>query len=186
MLLGLTGKAGVGKSSTAEVLARHHGFYDIAFADPLKQAAAGIFGLPLKNFYEPELKEVIDAYWGMSPRTMLQKLGTEACRNIIDQNIWIKSLTRRLENVSDRLVNVVVTDVRFDNEADEIRKLGGTVVHVISSRDSNLPSDNQKHLSESGVFFKEGDVILNNKGSFEELPGVVNVLVAELGAKHAG
>ena len=188
MLIGLTGKAGVGKSTVTNLLLDFHGYFDLAFADSLKKAAREIFGLPLSYFRDQDLKEVVDPFWNMSPRKMLQLLGTDACRNNIDQDIWVKSLLRAFYKLTDDFsepINVVVSDIRFENEATAIRNAGGIVVHVVASRASGLSDELQNHASESGVKFITGDWILNNRGTQEELPAELAKLLTAIGELNA-
>ncbi len=182
MLIGLTGKARSGKDTSANFMVDEHGFNGAAFAAPLKVAASVIFGLPLEHFYEDDLKEVVDSFWNLSPRQMLQKLGTEACRKVFSEDIWIRSLENSFQQAFDASYNLVITDVRFDNEADFIRSKGGVIVHVVSGRESTLETSAQNHSSEAGVTFKEGDQILNNRGSIADLGFAVDHLITVLKA----
>jgi len=172
MIIGLTGKAGSGKNAVAEVMRHHHGFREEAFADNLKAAAAVIFDLSIVNFYDQKLKEVFNPYWDMTPREMLQKLGTEACRNTFGGDIWMKSLGSKLGQ--GRGERVVITDVRFENEAAMIRAKGGVVVHVHSNRESKLADGSQAHASEAGIELNQQDYQLFNHKTLAELPFIVS------------
>lgn len=55
--------------------------------------------------------------------------------------------------------NIVVTDCRFENEADVVRELGGTVVHI--TRQNSQQYD--PHASEAGIAIKDGDLLIENK-----------------------
>src|SRR6185503_18980748 len=99
----------------------------------LKEACKLIFGLSDEQVYGDELKEVIDEYWGHSPREILQKVGTELfrerlpelCKNISD-DIWIRSVDRQIMNLRKKgLTKFVITDVRFPNELEFIKQKNG-------------------------------------------------------------
>lgn len=184
MLIGLTGSAGVGKNTVATILGQRHDYFELAFADSLKTAASVIFGLTTENFYDPVLKETTCPYWEMTPRKMLQKLGTEGCREVFGPDIWIKSLARSLAELGEDTDNVAITDVRFNNEAEFIRSIGGVVVHVVSGRNSTLATESQQHASEQGITFLEGDFVLPNRGTLAELPATVDAMMVFLGANH--
>lgn len=131
LVIGLTGKAHSGKDTVGEVLQRGYGFFTHSWAEPLKQAASHIFGLGLEHFHNQELKEIRNEYWGMTPREMLLVLGTEACRDVIDNDIWIKRGMMEIQNRLDNGAHVVVTDTRFPNEAEAIKKMGGYIIEVV-------------------------------------------------------
>ena len=140
---------------------------EFAFADALKKAASEVFHAPLVHFYADDKKEVVDDYWGMSPRNMLQKLGTEACREIFGQDVWIKSLVKKLSDYDT--FDIVVTDVRFENEAAMVRERGGVVIHVISDRETTLETSTQAHASEAGVALHDEDYQIFNNGTLADL-----------------
>lgn len=167
-LIGLHGRAQVGKDTVANYLALQHGFAKTSFAGPLKSAAAVMFNLTDEQRLEQN-KEVVIPYWGISPRTMYQKLGTEGGRNLFGTDLWLKRW--KLEAL-DLLAKqpVVVSDVRFDNEADIIRNMGGTIVHIKSHRASPLTTTAKAHASEAGIeFCVATDLQISNDGSYEEL-----------------
>ena len=179
MLSVITGPAGAGKNTVADILTEHFGFKQLAFADPLKFAASWIFDMPIENFYDQDLKEKVSAYWGMSPRGLLQKLGTDACREVFGPDIWIKAMQSKMLRLIDQGYDIVITDGRFDNEADTIRNLGGKVIHIQTNRPSTLANGHQAHKSESGVKFIDGDFVIDNNGTLAELEEIVRFFVAE-------
>ena len=166
-LIGLAGKAGAGKDTVADYLWEKEGAIKIAFADPLRLAASAIFGLGQCNFLDRDLKEAEVEYWGMTPRRMLQLLGTEATKPVFGADIWLKRWFLSYSAVRDT-DHVVVPDVRFDVEADAIRNLGGTIVHI-ARPGARLSGATGEHSSEAGIELRDGDMYLSNSGSVEEL-----------------
>jgi hypothetical protein len=65
---------------------------------------------------------------------MLQLLGTEATKPVFGDDIWLKRWFLSYSAVRDT-DHVVVPDVRFDVEADAIRRLGGTIIHIVRPGD---------------------------------------------------
>jgi predicted kinase len=123
MLVGLGGLKGAGKNVVAEMLRRAFGFRVVAFADSLKLACKVIFGFTTEQLHGSQAsKEAIDPYWGKSPRWIMQRVGTEAMRKNVLDDVWVRALERQL--TAGRFA---VADVRFPNEADMIRRLGGEV-----------------------------------------------------------
>jgi hypothetical protein len=176
ILLGLTGKAGSGKDSVGLVLREEHEFSRLAFADPLKEVCAALFGISLDRFHIPSLKEKRVPAWGLSPRQMLQVVGTDMVRRYLGNDFWIKRMRYDLEGWLG-YDNIVITDVRFEDEAAFVRSLGGIVVHV-KRPGAGLDGEAGAHVSEAGVMFNAADLILSNDGSLEDLPGKVAQLLA--------
>lgn len=161
MIIALTGKKRSGKDTAGSYLVDKYGFTKYAFAQPIKDICKIIF-LWDERHIEGELKEVIDTRWGISPREAFQTIGTDIFRDtfpklhkkfnyLIGMDIWIKRFIYWYQDNKDK--DIVITDLRFFNEAQILRELGGYIVKIIS------PVPNQdKHKSET-----EMDRITANK-----------------------
>jgi ABC-type uncharacterized transport system ATPase subunit len=132
-IIGLVGFIGSGKNTVADYLVSTHDFQSVSFAGHLKDAVAAIFGWPRYllegNTGESRIwREQSDPYWSeklnmvVTPRWVLQHLGTDVLRHHFADDLWIWSLEKVLRFVSR---NYVVTDVRFPNEIKMIRSLMG-------------------------------------------------------------
>lgn len=143
VLIGLIGKKGSGKDTTADFLTGRYGFIKRAYADPLKKVCKELFLLEDGQVHDPVLKEKIDPRWDMTPRQMMQWMGTDIVRSQLGKDFWVRHMDmfRRLHPTQD----IVVTDVRFQNEADWITKNGGVLCRV-NRPDSS--SDHDLHPSE--------------------------------------
>jgi hypothetical protein len=93
---------------------------------------------------------------GRSPRHAMQTLGTEWGRDQMNENFWVNITLQRVK-LFDR---VVISDVRFPNEVDMIRKLGGMVVRV-ERQIGDVPAD--LHPSEAWIPHLTVDAVLNNR-----------------------
>lgn len=176
-LIGLSGRARSGKSTVADIL-ECVGYTQVAFADALKGAAAVMFGIDEACFYDDDRKEKIIPHWGISPRQMAQRLGTEGGRNVFGKDLWIKRLEQTLSDLHGLYTaNVVVTDVRFDNEAEWVRSKGGAMINMVRP---GAPSVTE-HASEGGVSSHLIDAVIYNDGSFEELEAKVWRAMSGLG-----
>lgn len=142
MIIGVVGFIGSGKGTVADILVNKKGFTKISFADSVKDATAAIFGWP-RGLLEGdtdesrEFREKKDEWWSektgkhITPRNMLQLMGTEAGRDVIHPDVWVLSVERKIGMYK----NVVIPDVRFPNEMNFIQSMGGFVVRVKRGED---------------------------------------------------
>jgi len=142
MIIGICGLIGSGKGTVADILVEQ-GFTKVSFADKLKDGVATIFGwdralLEGDTDESREWREQADDFWTeetgrtITPRIVLQEFGTECMRDGFDNGVWVSLLKKHM---IDNPGNYVVPDVRFRNEQDMIRKLGGKVWQVKRGKD---------------------------------------------------
>ena len=153
VLLAVCGKARSGKDTFADYLIKNYGFEKKAFADPLKEMCRALFMFNDEQLYG-NLKEIIDERWNITPREALQKLGTEFVReninnylpnlDCIPKDFWLKRFQLWYEDNKDK--NIIISDIRFANESELIKKLGGTIIRVKSINDVN---NTHSHISEN-------------------------------------
>lgn len=141
MIIGLTGKARSGKDTAAAQLVKG-GFEHYWFSKPMKDACRSIFGWSDAHLYG-DLKEVVDERFGVSPRVALQTLGTEWGRDCINKDLWINIAKMKMESAQ----NIVISDCRFDNEAEIIRSMGGYIVEIVRGDIEQVNA----HSSEGGI-----------------------------------
>ena len=165
-LIGITGKARSGKDAIAKFAWSQYGFTRIAFADPVKMAAQAKFGLTIEQTWRDELKEVVIPHWGMTPRQIFQMEGTEAGRDVFGNDLWIKRFMLSYNLLKDT-DDIIVPDVRFDNEAYAIKALGGIIIEVRRGQ-AGLSGSAASHVSESGLSLP-ADYVIENEGTLEEL-----------------
>ena len=145
-IIGIAGPARSGKDTVGTYLKNYHGFKGVFFAEPLKEGARTMLGLTDAQLYGDEKEKPIE-WLGQSPRYILQTLGTDWGRQLINDDIWLLIAKRRIEAYLEDGFNVCITDVRFDNEANMIRDMGGTIWHVERPDVQKV----NKHISEAGV-----------------------------------
>lgn len=146
-MIGLVGKKGAGKDTLADYMVNHDGFRKLAFANSLKMICQKLFLLTDEQLNDAILKERIDSRWGYSPRQLLQKVGTDWCRDEIGQDFWIR---RMKEEINDGTKDkVVITDVRFENEYEFVKENGGVII-LIDGRTNDV-TETAQHISEHFV-----------------------------------
>lgn len=184
MIIGLVGFIGSGKGTVRDILVREHGYHGFAFADALKDAVATIFTWP-RGLLEGDsnasraFRERVDPWWShklgyeVTPRLILQKMGTEACRHGIADNIWIAALEKRIHGYDD----VVISDCRFPNEIDFVRSAGGVIVRVKRGEDPTSEELSKLHISETAWLPYEPDITIHNNGTIEELKKEIKLVL---------
>lgn len=180
MLIGLAGRKASGKSTVAHYMCTQHGFDEVALADPIKDglvAMLGPLGFKRDHFDDPKLKELTAEEFGVSPRRMMQTLGTEWGRNLIDEDMWITIAEARIEamRLGGFCPAIVVSDIRRSNEAAWIRRMGGRVWEIDTLQGS---AGRDPHISEIGIAGHERDEVICNMGTLDELYAKVDALLA--------
>ena len=124
----------------------------------------------------------------LTPRLILQLLGTECGRNIIHPNIWVNTLfsdyaykaefetdvtsegNPYIKQISEKS-NWIITDLRFFNELKAIKDKGGITIKVNRTREgfSNQKLLSKLHFSETALDNAEFDYVINNNGTIKEL-----------------
>ncbi len=179
LVFGLTGQARSGKDTLAGYLVDNHGFVRIGLADPLREFVSLVTGLDPDSLMDGSIKEEpLDWLGGKSPRQLMQLLGTEFGRDMIDKDIWLKVAQRRIELAKDRgAAGVVISDVRFDNEAAWVDKMGGHVIRIVRPGAQKVSN----HVSESGVDDGWVSKVIYNDSSLTKLALAAPHLLYEYG-----
>ena len=153
-IVGLVGLARSGKDSVGTLLLNTQGFQmTSAFANPLKWGAMETFGLTFQEAFGMGVdREEIHPFWGISIREILQKFGTESIRNVFGEDHWVRLMEKKLQ---ESTVDTVLTDVRFDNEIEMIRRFGGKIIGIVRTEDQPTV---QYHVSEEMATFRLEEV----------------------------
>jgi hypothetical protein len=188
MIIGLSGYARSGKDSVADILVEEFGYIRVAFADKLREALYALNPIVSIGVYEDfhwdysknvYVQDVIDEYgwdgvkgteYADEIRRLLQRMGTEAGRNLLGNDIWVDAAF--FELTEDK--NYVFTDCRFSNEALRVRQYQGKVWRV--TRPGVEPAND--HISEIGLDNWPFDAIVLNDRSLEDLKKKVIALEA--------
>lgn len=172
-LIGLTGPAGCGKDTAGAYLCRKHGFVRYGFADPLKAMLLAI-GVDMND---RDGKEKPHPVFGVSPRRMAQTLGMDWMRDMICKDGWLRLAEQFIDDEFTPANGIVFTDVRFENEAEMIRRRGGAIWHL----KRNVPGV-EAHVSERPIVEYLSDRQLLNNSTMDHLYGNIETLLWGMGA----
>lgn len=165
MIIGISGKKQSGKDTVAAILVEDYGFTRLAFADVIK---ACVYTLdPIVSLSGLRLQHLVDSNgWEAAKefpevRRLLQVFGTEVGRNLIDEQIWVEMTLAGAKASS----NIVISDVRFKNEAEEIKYQGGQVWRITRAVGDTIDF----HRSETELDSWNFDYYVPNNGTLEDL-----------------
>jgi hypothetical protein len=160
-LIGIAGKARSGKDTVGNFIVSAVGGYCFGFADPIRSMMRQI-GIDMSDPYWTDHKEEVIPALGVSPRYLMQTLGTEWGRELVNPDLWVTIAKQRVLSSGSSLA--IATDVRFENEAAWIRDMGGTIIHIRRKLDKN-----DQHASEAGVAVQPSDITIDNDRDLEDL-----------------
>lgn len=158
MIIGLTGHKGAGKSEAAKTLISL-GYQRERFAGPLKDMLRAL-GLTEAQVDGDQKETPCPLLGGATPRHAMQTLGSEWGRSLIDPNLWIMIWKSRATAHS----HVVVDDIRFPNEVDAIRELGGAICRI-----DRPGAHGDGHISEQHIDMLPADHVIANTGNLSDL-----------------
>lgn len=168
-VIGISGYARTGKDTIADYLVENEGYTKISFSTPMKEAMYRLNPrITVNEIQNTALRIGVDVYgWeGLKERSpdirgLLQRFGTEVGREMFGEDFWVNYA---LDSIPDG-GKAVIADVRYPNEADAIRALGGKVFRV--ERDGVGPAN--AHASENALDRYEFDGTLYNQGTVRGL-----------------
>lgn len=197
MVLGITGRAGSGKNTVAEMLQRElGGEFKIAcegFADSLKLSAARALGFDPADTREAiamadalktcgSVSAIIEhgpydvQEARISGREFLQRYGTESHRDVFGYDFWVDQVIPPGGFTDPDFDLKIITDLRFENEVKRIREVDGLIWRVY--RPGRDGADT--HVSEAGIADDEINWSIFNDGTLESLADRVRPLAAQL------
>lgn len=198
-LIGVTGLARSGKDHAADSLADLMKLHKYAFAEPLKTMLKSVFG---DHFHEGDRSDICPETC-KSYRVMMQTLGTEWGREMMNPQVWVNLVARRWKEIEagGYLVQqgrdhtgykgyiaegMVLSDVRFDSEAEWIKLNGGVILEIVRPEQKTLGDKLRSvvgiagHQSEKGISRHYITHTIVNDGSLNDFDLKVLGLVAEL------
>ena len=193
MIIGISGYSGSGKDLVGTIIQEIslNKWHIKKWAGKLKTIASILTGIPVENFEDQEFKKtLLGPEWGtvkdiplngvpvfadiqfnslITVRDFLQKLGTDAIRDNLHENTWVNATLADYTTES----NWIITDTRFPNEAEAIKKAGGIVIRI--NRPGVQPIN--PHPSETSLDDWNFDAVINNDGDVSDIVHKVGLLL---------
>lgn len=180
-LIGVSGLAQSGKSTVAEYLQSEYGYARYRFADCLKTMLR-VMGLTDTQIDGDEKEIPLELLCGRTPRYAMQSLGTEWGRQMIGPDLWVNSWANTVKNFlqddPDSLLydRVVVEDIRFPNELEKVREMGGLILRIERPNIVQM----KIHASETAlddVKWNEFGHVIVNGGTKEQLFEKIKLII---------
>ena len=156
IILGIAGKKQSGKDTFADFVVNHARGIVVkkSLSDPLKDEVAQLLNIPRQRIDNEK------AYF----RPLLQWYGTEWKRGEFGNDYWIKKLEEKVLLSNAHII--IIPDIRFANEVDWVRHMGGTIIKI--ERLNAVEADS--HISENGINNIVPDITIKaNSGDLEAL-----------------
>lgn len=181
--IGLIGKARSGKDTVAKRLGQRYAYQRVAFADPLKEMALRIDPIVIPDAYPQHdgpvrLSQIVSGMgWESAKdnypevRRILQHCG-QTMREA-DPDFWLRIALDKVREHNDAQLPVVVSDVRYRNEALSLRRAGFKLVRIVRPPNGTALTMREiraaMHASETELDGFTADLTLHNAGSLDEL-----------------
>ncbi|MFF1417625.1 hypothetical protein [Streptomyces sp. NPDC058280] len=183
--IGIIGRARVGKDTAGQWLVANRGYRRIGFADALKEAALKLD--PIVETYalhspteavERRLSDLVQAVgWEGAKddvpevRRILQELGMAI--RAIDEEFWLRAALKTVTEANEDGVPVVITDVRFPNESDSLRRAGFHLVYIDRPGVPQLD-----HESEGALTAEDADFRVMNSATVDDLHAEIELVMS--------
>lgn len=207
-LIALGGKLRAGKDAIGDYLVEKHDFVKLGMSDALNEALLALDPYILTSYtanngtvhehverYSSLYARVgyVEAKTNPEVRRLLQKLGTEVGREMIDPDVWVNIAQKKILEHWASGKDVVITAMRFPNELEMVKRLGGVAAWVERPESSRIDSEGlrsstgrgtpgsaseghtevqgaiQAHASENSVSASDFSLHIRNQGTLEEL-----------------
>ena len=193
-IIAICGFQGSGKDTLANILIKKYGYKKLSFGGTVKDVASIIFNWDRKMLEgdskeSREWREKVDDWWSkkleiknLTPRYILQQIGTDLFRNNFHKDIWINCLEKKLIDYD----KVVITDCRFPNELKILNKYNATIIQIYRG---NLPEwfndvklgkkepPKELHESETSWIKESSNYNILNNGTIEELENIIENII---------
>ncbi|MGW2950773.1 deoxynucleotide monophosphate kinase family protein [Streptomyces eurythermus] len=193
MNIGIIGRARSGKDTAGAWFVEQRGYRRVALADPLKEAALRLDPIIMRDSWVDHggdrqehweivrLAEIVeDEGWEGAKsypeiRRTLQELG--AAMRSLDEDFWLRQALKKTQEANDAGTPVVITDVRYRNEAESLKRAG---FHLIYIERPGVP--HLDHESEGALGPEAARYLVRNDGTVDELHAQLSLIWEDIHA----
>jgi dephospho-CoA kinase len=190
LIIALCGFKRCGKDTAAQYLESHHAFHHIKISAALKRMIKGSFQFTDEQI-ESDEKDSIDQRWGVTPRQVMQFMGTEVMQFKIQEllpsvgrNFWMMHLMHEINNCEQNDTCFVISDLRFLHEVEYLRSSVQNKDSVVVVRIENKKAQDQAlkddHVSEKEHLQFDINHVIDNNGTKEELFGSLDAVLNQM------
>ena len=167
MFIGVCGRKGSGKSDIVQFI--HEYFISVktlSYSEPIKQMCKAGYGLSDDQLESN--KDIIDERWDKTPRDIM--ISTSRCMTFCDDDHWINLMRNRIYGLDISGVKfIVLSDIRFQNEADLVQELGGIVINVSKVKEQDPEFAVDDDVTEAYVDRIDSQFYIENDGNIDNL-----------------
>lgn len=130
-IIGLLGRSRCGKDTVASIIKNalpEQNYRIVRLSAPIKEAARHLFSFD-EDQIEGHRKEMVDDRWGVTPRQVFQTITTDTMK-YMGQDFFTRVLYEKFDN-GILGHNIIIADLRFEHDIEEIKKRGGVVFKVV-------------------------------------------------------
>lgn len=189
MIIGITAEKHSGKDVIGDYVVSNYDFINYSFANPIKYGCADLFGFTDEQLFGKE-KDLVDEFWGVTPRKVFQIIGTEIFQYdllkhipelaYVGRSFWFKRFIKWYNSLEIK-PNIIITDVRFLHESEPIKQMGGKIWKL--TRPSVVRSDDHPSENELNLINNYDEYIVNDS-TIQNLHNKVDNLLALYGCSR--
>lgn len=183
-IIAICGAKRSGKDTIADVLVTSYGYKKIKIAEHLKSMLQVVFGFS-EDQLESNKKDEVDPIWGVTPRVLMQYMGTDIMQydiqNIIPnigRTIWIKRVVDTYIE-KNKHQKYVISDLRFVHEYDALLKYNAYIIQVRRNKNKDIITDNL-HSSEIEYRNIPANIILDNTGDITDINLKIKMVIESI------
>ena len=180
-VIAIVGGKRCGKDTIASFLG-NYGYENWKVAGKLKKICAELFGFN-NDQLETDAKEIVSPKWGVSPRHIMQVIGTDIVQfelkkyiPKIDRTFWIERLCEEFLSLTDR-PNIVISDVRFMHEYLYLKSVFGNDLGVIKVLRPSMQNTKDAHISEHEWQSIPEDILVSNDSTVDALYEKLKIVI---------
>lgn len=159
VVVGLVGRARVGKDTIARHLVETQEYTLHRLARPIKEACMALYGWSPETL-ESAAKDVVDPVWGLTPRDAMVHL-----THTLQDKMGPLFFARRLFESLPSGARVVIPDVRYKHDIDEIHRRGGVTIKI--TRQGVPHFEHENHIDALETTYTYENISLDVLNAFE-------------------